>query len=245
VIFNGIEYEIIGTSIAYESGIEWKNASGRIFGIDYGINTDHVSTCINVHGNTEAILNLKKIIDECCLVDRDVNLYFTRGELPFGPLYDCPNTSTLLAVGSSSLKTNDKGCAEYEFTFVASGTDFQFKYNSLPMDIGNLAVQGVSRENTPDSNKVMLINDWIAHAHQWTDKRLFLTLSGSCDKLGGTLRWLIERRTQTFKLTCRNSMLLIDGQTSENLVFLAFGNLKRVGNSGFWEVDLSLAEAPA
>jgi len=241
MIFNGIECDIISTTIAYESGIEWKNACGRIFGIDYGIETDHASTSVIISGEVEIVSIFKARVED--FFGENVDFHFSDGELPFGPLYNCGKACTLMVLKSGDLKTTEKGSSEYEFTLATYGTKLPFKYPSLSLELNNFAVQNVSRENTPDSNNAMLINGWSVHAHDWTDRRFSLTLSGSCDKLGGTLRWLIERRTQTFGLSCYNSMSLIDGHSAENLAILAFGNLKRVGNSGIWEVDLLFGEA--
>lgn len=239
--FGGVECGIIGAATAYESGIEWKSSGGRIFGVDYGMETDHASARVSVSGGMDSIRALKAGIEEC--VSERADFRFAEGELPFGPLYACCGDARLLIAESGDLKTIEKGCAEYEFTLAASGAELPFRHDSLPMDIGNFAVISASRENVPDSGHAMLIAGWSAHSHGWAARRLSLTLSGHCGKLGGTLRWLAERRARPFGLGCGDSMSLIDGQSAENLAFLAFGNLRRIGNSGLWEADLDFAEA--
>jgi hypothetical protein len=201
--------------------------------IDYGIDTDHVSAKISVLGTVEEITEFRIAMP---VVSSRLNATFSKGEKPFGPVFNCETSNEYLLIDIDDMETTDKGIAQMSFQLAAS-TIPPWAYREIEFNLANFAVQSVKRESKENKSVSQTEADWSAHRHGWSKPEFTLSLLANSEVMGGTIRWLMEtKRHNSFSFACNNSMMLVS-QQSENARCLSFGNLRRLGNSNFWQAD--------
>lgn len=232
MIVEGKTANIIDSVISYESGISWKSANKYMEAIDYEIGTDHLSAKISIHGSVAEITDFRKNLPE---VSSELSVTFSDGEHPFGPAFACESERNYLLIGIDDIATTGKGVAQMSFQLAAM-TIPPWAHSSIIFNLANFAVQEIRRESGEDKTVSQTEEGWSAFAHGWSRPKFTLSLLANAQIMGRTIRWILERRTESFTINCNQSMMLLDS-SREEVLCLSFGNLHRLGNSNFWQAD--------
>jgi hypothetical protein len=238
MIVKGKTMGIINSVVSYESGISWRPVNKRMAAIDYGIETDHVSAKLSVWGTMADIAEFRNKIAE---VSEKIIITFDKGEMPFGPAFDCEGEKEYLLIDIEDITTANKGIAQMSFQLAALwALTPPWTYRAIEFSLANFAVQEVKRESEENKSVYQTESGWTAFRHGWNRPKLTLSLLANSEIMGGTIEWLITGRVTPFAINCNSSMALIDSQ-SEMVLCVSFGNLRRLGNSNFWQADFDFA----
>jgi len=235
MIVKGLQVNITETIVTYESGIIWKSANKRIESVDYGLETDHLSAKISILGSVADIAEFRKAIPN---VSEPIEITFGKGEKPFGPAFDCETYSKYLLIDIDDIITADMGISQMSFQIAAQWEELPWAYEATSFDLSNFAVQKVTRESEESKTVAQKEKGWEAFRHDWNRPEFTLSLLGSSQAMGGTIRKILTIRSGYHTINCNDSMMLINGQ-SENAYCTSFGNLRRLGNSGMWQADFN------
>jgi hypothetical protein len=230
---------IINSVISYESGISWKSANERMEAIDYGTNTGHVSAKISVWGTVAEITEFRNKMPK---ISSKPNIIFDKGEKPFGPLFNCDGSKEYLLMGIDNMETTAKGIAQMSFQLAADWNAPPWAYKEIELNLANFAVQESKRESEESKTVSQKESGWSAFRHGWSRPKFTLSLLANSQIMGSTIRWLVEIKGRPFSIACNKSMILIDSQ-NETARCLSFGNLRRLGNSDFWQADFDFVRA--
>jgi hypothetical protein len=211
---------------------------------DYGIETDHVSAKISVWGSVEEITEFRNAMPK---VSCKVEATFDKGEKPFGPAFDCEGESKYLLIDIDDVITKDKGTAQLSFQLAALWTaDPPWAYGAtepVEFDLSKFAVQEIKRDSEEDKYVSQMEAGWSAFRHDWNRPKLTLSLLANSQTMGETIKLLAGIRATPFSFSNNNSMIFVDFQRKEDnekelkFLCLSFGNLRRLGNSSFWQAD--------
>ncbi len=233
---------LIDSHVFFESAINLFSVNKRTEALDIGPSGDHLKTKLMCWESVAEIHALRNALPR---VSDTVSMQATEHECPLGPAYDCTQMSgNYILLGIGDVAAEQMGVATMELEIAAAGiAEMPFKYDSLPFDISNFAVKSASRKTGESKKTHQKGEGWAAFRHGWNRPEISLSLTASSQTMGGTLRWLTEIRSAPFAMYCGPSMMLADGRREITVLCTAWGNLRRIGNSGMWECDFEFAEA--
>jgi hypothetical protein len=234
-----VSANIVESATAYESGIVWKAANERVERIGGYSDADHVSAKITVWGSVETIALFRLALGA---VSGKIQAIFSEGENPFGPAFDCKHYSEYLLMDIDDVTIEDKETVKMSFQLAALWTTLSWAHDAIEFSLANFAVQKVKRESEESKTTFQKESDWSAFRHNWRRPKFTLSLLANSQAMGGTIRWLTEMKGFPFLIVCNKSMFLINTQ-QEKVKCLSFGNLRRLGNSNFWQADFDFVRA--
>lgn len=221
----------------FESGIVWKNVNNKIFALDYGINTDHVSTTIKIYGDISLIKPLHSYLKGKLTNEITVNLSNT--ELIFGPqyIYSSPLIVTLSNLGDIEYSTID--FVEFTCELYIRYDRLNFKYiPDTSLDLNNFCVKNIKRAYNSNINSITNMVNFSVINHTWDSPEFSIELNGTDEKIGAMLEFIITNRSTPININCNDSIMFIDS-TSINVYCINYSGLKLLGNYNWWNVTLN------
>jgi len=237
----GRSINLVNSVVVFESSVKWIGMNSRLEAEDLGYECDHLRARLTLWESIEKITEFREAMPK---VGETARMRATKHECPFGPAYDCMEyiDCVVLEIGDVVTEQMNVGSMEIELA-VLDITALPWMHESQPFNLSSFAVKDVSGETDESKTNIQKGIGWSVFRHGWNRPKISLTLAASASAMGSALRWLAEIRSAPFKLSCNPSMMLADARSEISVVHLAWGNLRRIGNSGLWECDFEFAEA--